>query len=155
VSRRSVVLLALVGALVLALFLLGVAAADDGGRADPDDAPLLDGVHGFLGGLPGLGRDLTTDDLTGVACLDGDRLVVDDGGCRIAVEAEVDRVRVQRVAGSCRLVVAQEGALTQRLDDGDLATGEETSIALVDERGRIDVLAAQLDGSCVLRLVDG
>lgn len=155
-NRRSVVLLALVGALVVALFLLGVAAAaDDGGRADPDDSPVLDRVHGILGGLPGLGRDLTTDDLASVACRDGDRLVVDAGGCRILVEPEVDRVRLQRIAGSCRLVVVQQGELTQRLDDGDLPADEPTSIALVEQQARIDVVAAELGGSCVLRVVDG
>lgn len=136
-DKRTVLLLALLGALVVALFALSVGVSSDSGRTDPERAGGIEGLEGLLDEMPGIGREIDPSTIeTDHDCFDGHRFLLDDATrtCSFAIPPDVDRVVLRLRHDVCEVDVgAQPGVAGQHLDLSDANNDGELRLGLTGD----------------------
>lgn len=156
-DKRTALLLGLLGALVVALFFLGVGLSSDDGRTDAENAGGVAGLDGFLGALPGLGRSIDPDDIvTDDDCFDGRRFRLDDGTptCTFDIPADVDRVVLRLRDAGCEVDVgAQPGVSSQHMDASDTNDEGELRLGLTGDGATVGLSMSFGTSRCLIELV--
>jgi hypothetical protein len=157
VERRQVVLLALIGALVVALYVLGLGVgAGQSDRADPSDAGGIEAIDAGVGAVPGIGSALTADQVD-TGCFSGDTFQVVGGaagGCGFAVPEGVDRVDLQFLAGNCTIEVSgQADVIDHDVDRSDFDADGRGRLAIAGDGAVVRLLPGTGAGGCTLRLI--
>lgn len=114
---KQLLLAALVGLLVLALWFFSVAAGNDrGGEADPDQAGGLELLEDLIAAVPGVGRSLRADDIDADCFADGRFTVRELAGCSFEVADGIDRGALRIESGSCSVSIRdQDDTPNQRI----------------------------------------
>lgn len=139
-DRKQVIVAALLGALVLAVFFLGVAISGDKGEdADTDDVGGVKFLDGLIARIPGIGQELDAVDVSAPCLVDGVLVLVDGlETCSFAIADGIDRGALRYVSGGCTVrITGQEDTFDQRIrpgdanDDGVIRLGLDGSGAIV------------------------
>lgn len=156
-ERRQIVLLALIGALVVAFYVLGLGvAARQPDRADPDDAGGIEAIDAGVGAVPGIGSALTADQVDTGCFSDGTFQVAGGaaGGCGFAVPEGVDRVELQFLAGNCTIEVSgQADVIDHDVDRGDFDADGLGRLAIAGNGAVVRLLPGAAAGGCTVRLL--
>jgi hypothetical protein len=161
-DRRTVLLLALLGLLVAALFGLSVAVDPGEGPIEPGEAGGIQLLDGILAHVPGLGRSLDPDEVSAApaACFGAGRFEADTvaGPCRLTVPDGVDRLALDGVSPGCIVAVTgQDDVADHELDagdPGDAGDGGELRVALSGNGATVELRARGPGARCEARLVD-
>ena len=84
-DKQKAILLGLLAVLDVGLYFISVGIGSGGGKADPENSGGIEGLDGFLGGLPGLGNSLDPEDIDpNRDCFDGETFKLTDSlsSCR-------------------------------------------------------------------------
>lgn len=151
-DRKQVALLALLGALIVAVFMLSVGIGSTGNESvDPEQANGIDAIDSGVGAVPGIGTPLRAADVD-VGCFDGGRFVIASGPCGFAIAEGIDRVELTFESGLCTIAVTdQDDVLDQRVDRGDFGDDGRGRLALTGN-GAVVTISPLGTGGCSLRL---
>jgi hypothetical protein len=151
VSKRQKIILAVIGVLLVLLFIVAVANPSGSGTGKPGERP--GGLVGALGRLAGDAGAVPAADVTAKCKKADGTFVVAFGGCALTVAAGGSGLRTVRLRTDRALQVTAKAPRNDFTVTDSVDPGKDVKVAVDEKEATIGLLCT--GGTCVVTLVGG